>query len=85
MGRQDRGGSGPPRRTANLRTGGDDVGPSGDPFRRRSTTEVELRACEMTITPMDHDEDDRYDGVTTGIGAITALHSVEDADIQTLV
>ncbi|QLD89648.1 DsrE/DsrF/DrsH-like family protein [Natronomonas salina] len=46
---------------------------------------VEMQACEMTIDLMDYDEDDFYDGVTTGVGAATALQRMEDADIQLLV
>jgi peroxiredoxin family protein len=46
---------------------------------------VELQACEMTVDLMDYDEDDFYDGVTTGVGAATALQRMENADIQLLV
>lgn len=46
---------------------------------------VEMQACEMTIDLMDYNEDDFYDGVTTGVGAATALQRMEDADIQLLV
>lgn len=45
----------------------------------------EMQACEMTIDLLDYDEDDFYDGVTTGVGAATALQRMEDADIQLLV
>ncbi len=34
---------------------------------------VEFQICQMTIDLMDYDEDDFYDGVTTGVGAATAL------------
>lgn len=34
---------------------------------------VEFQACQMTIDLMGYDEDDFYDGVTTGVGAATAL------------
>ncbi|MFC7058645.1 DsrE/DsrF/DrsH-like family protein [Halovenus salina] len=46
---------------------------------------VEFQACQMTIELMDYDEDDFYDGVTTGVGAATALQDMADADIQLLV
>ncbi len=46
---------------------------------------VEFQACQMTIELMDYDEDDFYDGVTTGVGAATALEDMADADIQLLV
>jgi len=48
-------------------------------------TGVELQACQMTMELMDYDEDDLYDGVTTGVGAATALEGMADADIQLLV
>jgi len=46
---------------------------------------VEFQACQMTIDLMDYDEDDFYDGVTTGVGAATALQDMADADVQLLV
>ncbi|WP_436924991.1 DsrE/DsrF/DrsH-like family protein [Halosimplex amylolyticum] len=46
---------------------------------------VEFQACQMTIELMDYDEDDFYDGVTTGVGAATAIQDMADADIQLLV
>ncbi len=46
---------------------------------------VDLQACQMTIELMDYDEADFYDGVTTGVGAATALQRMADADIQLLV
>ena len=46
---------------------------------------VEFQACQMTIDLMGYDEDDFYDGVTTGVGAATALQDMADADIQLLV
>ena len=46
---------------------------------------VEFQACQMTIDLMDYDEDDFYEGVTTGVGAATALQDMADADIQLLV
>ncbi|QLC35505.1 DsrE/DsrF/DrsH-like family protein (plasmid) [Halarchaeum sp. CBA1220] len=46
---------------------------------------VEFQACQMTLDLMDYDEDDFYDGVTTGVGAATAIQDMADADIQLLV
>jgi peroxiredoxin family protein len=46
---------------------------------------VEFQACQMTIELMGYDEDEFYDGVTTGVGAATALQDMADADIQLLV
>ena len=46
---------------------------------------VEFQACQMTIDLMGYDEADFYDGVTTGVGAATALQDMADADIQLLV
>jgi peroxiredoxin family protein len=46
---------------------------------------VEMQACQMTIDLMGYDEDAFYDGVTTGVGAATALERMADADIQLLV
>ena len=46
---------------------------------------VDLQACQMTIELMDYDEDDFFDGVTTGVGAATALQHMGDADVQLLV
>jgi len=46
---------------------------------------VEFQACQMTIDLMDYDEDDFYDGVTTGVGAATAIQDMGEADIQLLV
>jgi len=46
---------------------------------------VEFQACQMTIDLMDYDEDDFYDGVTTGVGAATALQDMAESDIQLLV
>jgi len=46
---------------------------------------VEFQACQMTIDLMDYDEDDFYDGVTTGVGAATAIQDMAEADIQLLV
>ncbi|MFB6155550.1 MAG: DsrE/DsrF/DrsH-like family protein [Haloferacaceae archaeon] len=46
---------------------------------------VEFQACQMTIELMDYDEDDFIEGVTTGVGAATALQDMADADIQLLV
>ncbi|MDF9745331.1 DsrE/DsrF/DrsH-like family protein [Natrinema salsiterrestre] len=46
---------------------------------------VDLQACQMTIELMDYDEDDFHDGVTTGVGAATALQHMAESDIQLLV
>lgn len=46
---------------------------------------VEFQACQMTIDLMDYDEAAFYDGVTTGVGAATALQDMAEADIQLLV
>ncbi|GAB7093499.1 DsrE/DsrF/DrsH-like family protein [Halolamina litorea] len=46
---------------------------------------VEFQACQMTIDLMDYDEDDFFDGVTTGVGAATAIQDMADADIQLLI
>ena len=46
---------------------------------------VELQACQMTIDLLDYDEDDFYDGVTTGVGAASAFQEMQEADIQLLV
>ncbi len=46
---------------------------------------VDLQACQMTIELMGYDEDDFYDGVTTGVGAATALQHMAESDIQLLV
>lgn len=46
---------------------------------------VDLQACQMTIELMEYDEDDFYDGVTTGVGAATALQHMAESDIQLLI
>lgn len=46
---------------------------------------VEFQACQMTIDLLGYDEDEFYDGVTTGVGAATAVQDMADADIQLLV
>ena len=46
---------------------------------------VDLQACQMTIDLLDYDEDDFYDGVTTGVGAASAFQEMQEADIQLLV
>jgi peroxiredoxin family protein len=46
---------------------------------------VEFQACQMTIDLMDYDEDDFHDGVTTGVGAATAVQDMAEADIQLLI
>jgi peroxiredoxin family protein len=39
----------------------------------------------MTIELMGYDEADFYDGVTTGVGAATAIQDLAEADIQLLI
>ena len=46
---------------------------------------VDLQACQMTIDLLGYDENDFYDGVTTGVGAASAFQDMVDADIQLLV
>jgi peroxiredoxin family protein len=46
---------------------------------------VEFQACQMTIDLIGYDEGEFYDGVTTGVGAATALQDMAEADIQLLV
>ncbi|WP_435146300.1 DsrE/DsrF/DrsH-like family protein [Halobaculum sp. P14] len=46
---------------------------------------VEFQACQMTIDLLGYDEADFYDGVTTGVGAATAIRDMADADVQLLV
>ena len=48
-------------------------------------TGVELQACQMTIELMGYDEDDFHEGVTTGVGAATALQHMAESDVQLLV
>ncbi|UIP00520.1 DsrE/DsrF/DrsH-like family protein [Halobaculum sp. CBA1158] len=46
---------------------------------------ADLQACQMTADMMDYDEDAFYDGVTTGVGAASALSEMAEADVQLLV
>jgi peroxiredoxin family protein len=46
---------------------------------------VDLQACQMTMELMDYDEEDFFDGVTTGVGAATALQRMADADVQLMI
>jgi peroxiredoxin family protein len=46
---------------------------------------VDLQACQMTIDLLGYDENQFYDGVTTGVGAASAFQEMVDADIQLLV
>ena len=46
---------------------------------------ADLQACQMTADMMDYDESEFYDGVTTGVGAASALSEMADADIQLLI
>ena len=46
---------------------------------------VDLQVCQMTQDLFDYEDDDFYEGVTTGVGAATALEHMADSDIQLLV
>lgn len=46
---------------------------------------VELQACQMTMDLLDYDEADFYAGVTTGVGAATAIQDMAESDIQLLI
>lgn len=46
---------------------------------------VDLQACQMTMELMGFDDEDLYEGVTTGVGAATALEFMGDADIQLMI
>jgi peroxiredoxin family protein len=46
---------------------------------------VDLQACQMTIDLLGYDEDEFYDGVTTGVGAASAFQEMVEADVQLLV
>ncbi len=46
---------------------------------------VDLQACQMTVELMDYDENEFYDGVTTGVGAATALQHMAESDVQLLI
>ena len=46
---------------------------------------VEFQACQMTIDLMGYDESEFFDGVTTGVGAATAIQDMAESDIQLLV
>jgi peroxiredoxin family protein len=46
---------------------------------------VELQACQMTMDLMDYESDDFFEGVTTGVGAATALERMADADVQLMI
>lgn len=46
---------------------------------------VELQACQMTAELMDYDTDEFHDGVTTDVGAATALQHMAESDVQLLV
>jgi peroxiredoxin family protein len=46
---------------------------------------VDLQACEMTTELFDYDHEAFYDGVTTDVGAATALQHMAEADVQLLV
>jgi peroxiredoxin family protein len=46
---------------------------------------ADLQACQMTMEMMGYDEADLYEGVTTGVGAATALLHMADADVQLVI
>ena len=46
---------------------------------------VDLQACQMTMELYGYEDEDMIDGVTTRVGAATALEHMADADIQLLV
>lgn len=46
---------------------------------------VDLQACQMTMDLLDYDESDFYEGITTGVGAATAIQDMADSDIQLLI
>jgi peroxiredoxin family protein len=46
---------------------------------------VDLQACQMTMDLLDYDEAALYDGVTTGVGAATAVQDMAESDIQLLI
>ncbi len=46
---------------------------------------VDLQACQMTIELMDYEDDAFYEGVTTGVGAATALQHMAESDVQLLI
>jgi peroxiredoxin family protein len=46
---------------------------------------VDLQACQMTMELMDYEDEEMYDGVTTGVGAATALQRMADADVQLMI
>ena len=48
-------------------------------------TGVDLQACQMTMDLMGYEAEDLYDGVTTDVGAATALEHMADADVQLLI
>ena len=48
-------------------------------------TGVDLQACQMTADLMGYDTDAFYDGVTTGVGAASALAEMAEADVQLMI
>ncbi|MDR5673087.1 DsrE/DsrF/DrsH-like family protein [Halalkaliarchaeum sp. AArc-GB] len=48
-------------------------------------TGVDLQACQMTMDLMGYEAEDLHDGVTTDVGAATALEHMADADVQLLI
>lgn len=46
---------------------------------------VAFQACQIIIDLIDYEKDDCYYGVTTGIGAATAIQDMAESDIQLLI
>jgi peroxiredoxin family protein len=62
-----------------------DTATIGDLIETSLDMGVEFQACQMTMDLLDYDEEEFYDGVTTGVGAATAVQDMAEADIQLLV
>jgi peroxiredoxin family protein len=62
-----------------------DTATVGDLIETSLDMGVEFQACQMTMDLLDYDEEEFYDGVTTGVGAATAVQDMAEADIQLLV
>ena len=63
----------------------EDVASVEELIRTALDTGVDLQACQMTMELFDYEEDDFFDGVTTGVGAATAFQEMTRADVQLLV
>jgi peroxiredoxin family protein len=62
-----------------------DTATVGDLIETSLDMGVEFQACQMTMDLLEYDEAEFYDGVTTGVGAATAVQDMAEADIQLLV